>query len=494
MTYGSCVLSVAIEPAQTLPKNPLNDSLFGEYARMLLTGTAAGAAITSAFRSGSDLLAAMLVVGNLLVLGSLFSRWPPAGLMRCTALVGFATALAALTIRSSAPNGWWSPLPFFSPASLLASLALIAGSDLVVTVQAGISTEKKTGVRSHRVGGLSIGVILLLSYMIVVPSVDAFLEQFRERPSSYVVEDLTIWESARIRSTKFAVFAIFTYFGACWGSFLNVVAYSLPRGEVIALRSSACPKCKTPLRRIDNLPIFSYLNLGGRCRDCGVQIPIRYLIVELIAAGIFASLFLYELVTGAANVPGFQHYQYAGILWIILYTKWPVVGVYFFHCALFCCLLTLSLMEIDRRRSPRRFGWLLLVLFASLPVVFATLRPIPVWSGLPIQLQDNLSPWVAQAIASLIGGGVGWVLGIGTRRAKWLRRARNLPLALPLIGVALGWQAVLTIGIAFFVACSLLTTAAQPRRWVKRFGATAVLLLVAIVHHPFWKMITEIWR
>ncbi|MEO9595206.1 hypothetical protein, partial [Rhodopirellula bahusiensis] len=52
-------------------------------------------------------------------------------------------------------------------------------------------------------------------------------------------------------------------------------------------------------------------------------VAIRYLIVELIAAGIFASLFLVELVTGAANVPGFQHYAYTGILWIILYTKWP---------------------------------------------------------------------------------------------------------------------------------------------------------------------------
>ena len=72
-----------------------------------------------------------------------------------------------------------------------------------------------------------------------------------------------------------------------------------------------------PIRRRDNFPIISFLLLGGRCRECRVPIPIRYLGVELVAALIFASLFLYELVTGAANVPGFRPYLYTGIVWII---------------------------------------------------------------------------------------------------------------------------------------------------------------------------------
>ena len=61
-----------------------------------------------------------------------------------------------------------------------------------------------------------------------------------------------------------------------------------------------------PIRRIDNLPLISYLNLGGRCRNCLSAIPVRYFLTELIGATIFGSLFLYELVTGAANVPELQ--------------------------------------------------------------------------------------------------------------------------------------------------------------------------------------------
>ena len=463
---------------------------------MLFVATASCSAFAWAIRIGGDPLAAIMVIGNILVLGTVVtSRW--VGLPRCVVLVAFAEFLAWVTAgQSDIANPWWRPMPFFSPAMLLACLGLLAVWDFSHTLR------NRSGARSYRMWGIVALSAGLLTYMIIVPAVDSFLESFRDRPSSCTIEELTLFESLRIRSSMFAVFAIFTYVGACWGSFLHVVAYSVPRGESIALRSSACPKCGTELRRIDNLPIFSYLNLGGRCRDCGVAIPIRYLIVELIGAGIFGSLFLFELVTGAANVPGFPLYHYTGILWIILYTKWPVIGIYFFHAALFCCLLTLALMEMDRKRCPRVLGFLMLIVFAALPVAVATLQPVAPDAHLPFQLTASLPEPVSRAIAGLISGMAGGLLGVAAIRFGFFKRSRNLTLAFTLLGIALGWQAVLTIGVLFgvlfgiaqwFSTASTWPALADAKRWINRVGATAGLLLIALVHHPFWKLIASLW-
>ena len=69
-------------------------------------------------------------------------------------------------------------------------------------------------------------------------------------------------------------------FGLVIGSFLNVVAYRLPRGTSLATPRSACPGCGTPVRPYDNVPVLSWLLLRGRCRDCATPISVRYPLVE----------------------------------------------------------------------------------------------------------------------------------------------------------------------------------------------------------------------
>jgi leader peptidase (prepilin peptidase)/N-methyltransferase len=76
-------------------------------------------------------------------------------------------------------------------------------------------------------------------------------------------------------------------FGACIGSFLNVVIYRLPLGQSIVSPPSRCPKCGYGLHWYDNLPIFGWVLLGGRCRKCKNPISIQYPIVELITALLF---------------------------------------------------------------------------------------------------------------------------------------------------------------------------------------------------------------
>ena len=69
--------------------------------------------------------------------------------------------------------------------------------------------------------------------------------------------------------------------GLVVGSFLNVVAHRLPRGESIAYPGSRCPACGAPIAAYDNVPVVSWLLLGGRCRSCRAPIALRYPALEL---------------------------------------------------------------------------------------------------------------------------------------------------------------------------------------------------------------------
>jgi len=82
-------------------------------------------------------------------------------------------------------------------------------------------------------------------------------------------------------------------FGALIGSFLNVCIYRLPIGKSIVWPASACPSCGRSLSWFENIPVLSYLALGGRCRSCKNGISIRYPIVELLTALLFGAAWWY---------------------------------------------------------------------------------------------------------------------------------------------------------------------------------------------------------
>jgi leader peptidase (prepilin peptidase)/N-methyltransferase len=76
--------------------------------------------------------------------------------------------------------------------------------------------------------------------------------------------------------------------GLIIGSFLNVVAYRLPRGESLSRPRSRCPGCGGTIAPYDNVPVVSWLLLRGRCRRCGEPISTRYPLVELATAVLYA--------------------------------------------------------------------------------------------------------------------------------------------------------------------------------------------------------------
>jgi leader peptidase (prepilin peptidase) / N-methyltransferase len=75
--------------------------------------------------------------------------------------------------------------------------------------------------------------------------------------------------------------------GLCLGSFFNVLIYRLPRDESLITPGSHCPFCNHPVSFYDNIPVLSFLVLGGKCRHCRENISIRYPATEL-ASGLLA--------------------------------------------------------------------------------------------------------------------------------------------------------------------------------------------------------------
>jgi leader peptidase (prepilin peptidase)/N-methyltransferase len=78
--------------------------------------------------------------------------------------------------------------------------------------------------------------------------------------------------------------------GMLIGSFLNVVTWRLPRGESLVRPRSRCPRCETPIRPYDNVPVLSWLLLRGRCRTCKAPISARYPAVEAATAALYAAV------------------------------------------------------------------------------------------------------------------------------------------------------------------------------------------------------------
>src|SRR5580693_4294147 len=81
-------------------------------------------------------------------------------------------------------------------------------------------------------------------------------------------------------------------FGLIIGSFLNVCILRIPSGKSIVLPASACPKCRQEIRPYDNIPVLSYLLLGGKCRGCKTKISVMYPLVELLTGLLFLACFL----------------------------------------------------------------------------------------------------------------------------------------------------------------------------------------------------------
>ena len=121
-------------------------------------------------------------------------------------------------------------------------------------------------------------------------------------------------QNANIFKDIAPILAFFSFWlGACIASFLNVVIWRAPRGESIVSPPSHCPKCNSPIKWYQNIPILSWLALRGKCANCKAPISPRYIFVEALGGLLFLAAFLWLWLP---TVPLWFAVTHVVVMWI----------------------------------------------------------------------------------------------------------------------------------------------------------------------------------
>jgi leader peptidase (prepilin peptidase)/N-methyltransferase len=226
--------------------------------------------------------------------------------------------------------------------------------------------------------------------------------------------------------------------GLLVGSFLNVCIWRLPRHESIISPGSHCPSCNRPVAFYDNIPVLSYLILGGRCRNCKARISWRYPLVELI------------------NGVG-----YAVLMWRYG-LGWPALV----YAVLFSALVVITFIDLDHQIIPDRI---------TLPGIAIGLA-----AGSFI-LPNGL---IEGAAGLLLGGGLFYLIAVLSRGGMGGGDIKMIAM----VGAVLGWKAVLlTIFVGALsgslVGLTLMLTRGKSRKTPVPFGP---FLSLGTIVFLFW--------
>ena len=174
------------------------------------------------------------------------------------------------------------------------------------------------------------------------------------------------------------IFGIVLLFGLIVGSFLNVCIARIPLETSIISPPSHCPRCKTPIRWYDNIPLVSFAVLRGRCRTCGQQISWRYPLVELLN----------------------------GLLYLLVISEFGFTGEALLVMALCSSLVVVTFIDLDHQIIPDVITYPGMVLgLVAAPFFMTTLAgPLPFGLG-------TVLPPLGQYGASFLNAFTGLVLG-----------------------------------------------------------------------------------
>jgi leader peptidase (prepilin peptidase) / N-methyltransferase len=185
--------------------------------------------------------------------------------------------------------------------------------------------------------------------------------------------------------------------GLAIGSFLNVCIYRIPRNESIVFPGSRCTSCRRALLWYHNIPVLSWVVLGGRCAFCKAPVSARYPAIEALTALVFA-------LHGLVFEPG------------------PLLVVRVVFASV---LIVLAFIDLDHRILPN------VITLPGIAIGFVASLFLP-------------PGWTASAIGIAVGGGVLWLIGEAYFR---LRRIEGMGMGdvkmLAMVGAVLGWKAVL---------------------------------------------------
>ncbi len=211
--------------------------------------------------------------------------------------------------------------------------------------------------------------------------------------------DLYLSFVARCLDATLAVW--FFAVGASIGSFLNVVAYRLPLGRTLG-GHSACPFCTTQIASSDNIPVFAWLRLRGRCRTCRLPISIQYPLVELAVGLVFLAMYFLEFGVAGSNLPGsMSRPEGLGLVWMSVTRTLAIRIVLALY--LLSGLIAAALIVVRGSRVPiALFLWLALVL-CLVPLVFPETTLMTWWDG-PVGKSYSIVDASLTLLAGLLGG------------------------------------------------------------------------------------------
>lgn len=374
-----------------------------------------------------------------------------------------ALALAAFVATvglETVPN--WLSSGLFSAHVLAATLAFAVAVDVVDFLHArgfaigDVCRQMMLAVpwRSQRFWTVLL-LALFGAYMIILPAAEMALVGITPPPSgARDIPEMTWGDHVRLRTVEAFTACMFLAVGANVGSFVNVVVYRAPLGLSVVVRSSRCPKCGEKIAARDNIPVIGWLKLGGRCRSCGLPISVRYPFVEGLTGSLFLLFYFVELLSGGINLPERRPNGYAGVVWIVFYTKWDLIGYYAYHMFLLTTLLTWALIRYDGHPVPRR---LMIVAFATSAAAITGWPSLQLVAAgptaLPVGRVTLTDAWLTSTIGAAVGGALGIVITrvttIGLIRPAL--RSSALPAGLALAGSVLGWQATCSIAVLTLV-------------------------------------------
>lgn len=223
-----------------------------------------------------------------------------------------------------------------------------------------------------------------------------------------------------------------TMVGAFIGSFINVVVYRMPSGISLVFPGSHCPICKHRIRGYDNIPILSWLILRGRCRDCGVNIPPRYPLVEALYGTVF---FILAVVMTLTNRDFWSIVEWSDERSLLAFLWGPYAG----WMLMLSTLISAALINFDSHKIPD-------ALFV--PALIAGMLLSIFWSTIPIVSSHVGWPAWSDGFVGLLAGVV-MSMSIYWMRNPDVSRYRHTPqvLAFATFGLYVGWQAVGVVAV-----------------------------------------------
>jgi leader peptidase (prepilin peptidase)/N-methyltransferase len=223
--------------------------------------------------------------------------------------------------------------------------------------------------------------------------------------------------------------------GLIVGSFSNVCIYRIPRNESIIYPASHCPKCRSKIKPVDNIPLLSFILLKGRCRNCKSKISIQYPVVELIT----------------------------GLIYLIIYLTYALSVQTLIYIILSSALIIIAFIDLNEQIVPD---------VISLPGIVI---------GFIISFFVPYISFINSALGVAVGGGIILIIGLGGSVIfkKEAMGGGDVKLA-AMIGAFLGWRyIIISLFLGFFLGALagifLIISKIKSREDVVPFGPFIVL-------------------